>query len=254
MSFTLEGSAAREVQEALKNYIRDNVTKPLSADQTLKSTVVGDLNKRTKAIGETSKQVSDLGKTMEAVSKRGIKELTNSLFDLSKGTKTAKGLLKKELASLTQDLLEVMASNIRITQNPASGTSSSKDGGVFGGILDFASGLLGFRAGGGAVASGQAFVVGERGPELLVTGRTAGQVVANGGSSGAGGGSSGVNVTVVNNAGADVSVQQKQRSNGTRELEILVDTMVAQSLTRGNSKAFQALGATYGLRPILNGR
>ena len=45
-------------------------------------------------------------------------------------------------------------------------------------------GALGARAGGGPVSAGGAYVVGERGPELLMMGNRGGSIVPNGGMGG----------------------------------------------------------------------
>ncbi len=256
MDVSINNDIVRELRDEIKNYVHDQVIQPLQADNSVKSSVVKDLQTRAQSIGDTSRQFSTLGRTMDDVSKKSIKSLTDSLFDLSKNTKTVKGVLHRELASLTQDLLEGLFEQIKASTFPTfSGQTSSSGGGLLDGLFGLAGNLLGFRAGGGSVAPGQAFVVGENGPELLVTGRTSGSVIPNSGQrSMGGGGGSPVNVTVVNNTSAEVSVQQRQNANGIRELEIMIDTMVAKSLSRGNSKAFQALESTYGLRPVLNGR
>lgn len=244
--------SVRLVRDALRDYIRTEVIAPLEHDRSLRNTVMRDLRSRTQAVGETGRQVAALNDAMTDVSRRGIKNLTDGLFSLSKNASATQKALHKELSSLTRDLLNGILAQIR-----TAGTGGivnappEKGGGLLSGIFEWAGGMLGFRAGGGSVMPGQAFVVGEKGPELLVTGRTSGTVIPNGGQ--AGGGAS-VNVTVINNAAADISVREKPSRGGGRELEIMVDMMVAKSISQSGSKAFQAMEATYGLRPVLNGR
>ena len=65
-------------------------------------------------------------------------------------------------------------------------------GGIFGGFL---SGLFGKRARGGPVSAGGAFLVGERGPEILQMGSKGGNIIPN---SDLGGGGGTTNVVTVN--------------------------------------------------------
>jgi hypothetical protein len=244
--------SVRLVRDALQDYIHSQIVVPLESDQSLRNTVMRDLRSRTQTVSETGRQMSVLNDAMTDVSRRGIKNLTDGLFSLSKNASATQKALHKELASLTRDLLNGILAQIR-----AAGTRglvnapAETGGGLLSGIFEWAGGLLGFRAGGGSVMPGQAFVVGEKGPELLVTGRTSGTVIPNGGVSG---GAAAVNVTVINNAGAEVSVRERPSRGGGRELEIMVDALVAKSISQSGSKAFQAMEATYGLRPVLNGR
>lgn len=242
----------RPVRDALQDYIRNQVIAPLESDRSLRDTVMRDLRSRAQAVGETGRQVAALNNALTDVSRRGIKNLTDGLFSLSKNAGATQKALHKELSSLTRDLLGGILAQVRAAG--AQGIvmpSAERGGGLLSGIFEWAGGLLGFRAGGGTVMPGQAFVVGEKGPELLVTGRTAGTVVPNGGTASGG---AAVNVTVVNHAVAEISVREKPSQGGGRELEIMVDALVAKSVSQSGSRTFQAMAATYGLRPVLNGR
>ncbi|TVQ82090.1 MAG: hypothetical protein EA357_10575 [Micavibrio sp.] len=243
-----------DMRESLRRYIRDQVVTPLETDQTVKNGVVQDLRIRAQAVGETGRQIASLNGAMEDVSRRGIKNLTDGLFSLSRNASAARRELNRELSSLTRELLQNIMRQIRSADfSHTVPQQSGSSGGLVSGLWDFAGGLLGFRAGGGSVTPGQAFVVGERGPELLVTGRTAGSVLPHQGTASPSAAAP-VSVTVVNNAVADISVREKTGGSGGRELEIMVDLLVAKSLSRSGSKSFQALESTYGLRPVLNGR
>ena len=244
--------SVRLVRDALQDYIHSQIVVPLESDQSLRNTVMRDLRSRTQTVSETGRQMSVLNDAMTDVSRRGIKNLTDGLFSLSKNASATQKALHKELSSLTRDLLNGILAQIRAAGTGGLvNTPAETGGGLLSGIFEWAGGLLGFRAGGGSVMPGQAFVVGEKGPELLVTGRTSGTVIPNGGVSG---GAAAVNVTVINNAGAEVSVRERPSRGGCRELEIMVDALVAKSISQSGSKAFQAMEATYGLRPVLNGR
>lgn len=244
--------SVRLVRDALRDYIRTEVIAPLEQDRSLRNTVVRDLRSRAQAVGETGRQVAALNDAMTDVSRRGIKNLTDGLFSLSKNAGATQKALHRELSSLTRDLLGGILAQVRAAGAQGNVIPSvDRGGGLLAGMFEWAGGLLGFRAGGGTVMPGQAFVVGEKGPELLVTGRTAGTVIPHGGNAGGG---TAVHVTVINNAAADISVREKTSRSGGRELEIMVDALVAKSISQSGSKAFQAMEATYGLRPVLNGR
>lgn len=85
------------------------------------------------------------------------------------------------------------------------------------------TGLLGSltgRASGGPVSAGQAYAVGETGPEVFVP-RTGG-VIGHGRPAG-----SGVEVNVINNAGAQVGVKEGKTSSGGVKLDVTIDQIVA---------------------------
>ena len=100
-------------------------------------------------------------------------------------------------------------------------------------------GLVPPRALGGPVYAGSPYVVGERGPELFIP-NSGGSIVPNGG------GSNAVNVTVINNAGAEVQTQTKTNSNGTKEIQIMVDKAVKRSIQGGRYD--RELGSAFGLK------
>lgn len=62
------------------------------------------------------------------------------------------------------------------------------------GAIPGAGGVAGARAGGGAVARGQTYLVGENGPELF-TAKSNGQIIPNGGTASVGGGGGGMNIS-----------------------------------------------------------
>ncbi len=116
-------------------------------------------------------------------------------------------------------------------------------------LIGAATGGLGFgipmgpaRQRGGPVSAGRAHPVGERGPELFVP-RVAGQIVP------AGGG--GLNVTVINNAGARVETRQTRQANGGRGLEIVVDEITAGNVRRAGSASALALQQAGARSPLV---
>jgi hypothetical protein len=119
---------------------------------------------------------------------------------------------------------------------------------IVGGIADRAMGggsigdLLGslfdgFRAGGGSVQSGGAYVVGEKRPEIFVP-HTSGRIVPS--TSGMGGGGN-VQVNVINNASAQVRTESNKNSSGGVDIKILIDEAVANNIGTRGSKTSQAL-------------
>ena len=99
-------------------------------------------------------------------------------------------------------------------------------GGVVAGVIGTLGKILGF-AGGGSFRPGQAFIAGERGPELIVAGRQGGTVVPNR--------ALGFNVVIINRAPVQVSARERQVA-GRQTLEVLVDQIdgaVARSIATG---------------------
>jgi hypothetical protein len=62
-----------------------------------------------------------------------------------------------------------------------------------------------------------------------------------------------VNVTVYNNSTANATVQERTNSQGQREIEIMLDNMVAQSLTRGRQTR-SVLRSVFGIDNLLSSR
>lgn len=96
-------------------------------------------------------------------------------------------------------------------------------------------GLLG-RAGGGPVSGGQAYVVGENGPELFVSNH-GGRIIPNGGSAGGD-----LKVTIINFSRERVTARRD--GGGRRELEITVGQLMAGNIQSGR-------GASAGMLPAL---
>jgi hypothetical protein len=105
--------------------------------------------------------------------------------------------------------------------------------------LEFA----GFRASGGPVRPGKAYVVGEKGPELFAP-STAGTIIPGGG---------GVQVNIINNVGAEISTRQVDTPQGPG-IEVMIDRAVAQKLSERGSASNTAMRSTFGARQALTGR
>jgi hypothetical protein len=111
--------------------------------------------------------------------------------------------------------------------------------------------LLGItaRQAGGPLAAGQAAIVGERGPELFIPGKS-GMVIPNNAISGGGGA---VEVKIINNTGAPVAKQETRGPNG-RVLEITVGRMVRETISADlfqGGDIDRAMRTRFGLTPRL---
>ena len=116
----------------------------------------------------------------------------------------------------------------------------------FGGLLNdtfFPPG----RANGGPLSG--AAIVGERGPELFIPGRS-GFVATNSQlqKMGAGGGSN-VNVTIINNSGEETSTTERDGPNGMKEIEVMIGKTVSKSISRGGD-VDKAIRNSYGIQRV----
>ena len=116
------------------------------------------------------------------------------------------------------------------------GFTQNLGGGNFFGDI-FGSIFGGFRAAGGPVNAGKAYVVGERGPELFMP-SSAGSIIPNGATMGGGAGA--VNVIINNNAGAEVSQSTRNTGDGV-ELTVMIDQAVSENINRPGSRTSEAL-------------
>lgn len=170
----------------------------------------------------------DLKKSIQDTSERmkEMREFSNQLAaSMSSGFEDAiiKGSdLRDVLKGILDDIGRIVIRN-QITKPLANYLSGGSDGG--GGaseIFSFASSLFGgFRAAGGPVSSGKAYVVGEKGPEIFAPNMN-GAIVPN---SALGGGGNNV-VVNVNVTGAQASNQQSARENGAIIGEMVRSTVI----------------------------
>lgn len=142
-------------------------------------------------------EMTESGKAMADTIGRSIETAVGSLIN---GTGEAADVFRSFAADVVSELAKVAA------KAAATRIISS----VFGGG----------RAEGGPVTRGRAFLVGEKGPELFVPGRS-GTIVPNAGSGGrsgaAGSGAAGsVTINIVNNTGGRVEAQERRRTDGDR--------------------------------------
>lgn len=123
-------------------------------------------------------------------------------------------------------------------------------GGALGSVVKSLFG--GFRAGGGDVSGGQAYIVGEQGPELFLP-NGGGSIVPNN-ALGGGGGGGGVVVNIVNNSRAQVSQSQRNDGSGGKTLDVVIDDLVGGKISQPGASARLALQSNFGLNPVLAGR
>lgn len=63
-----------------------------------------------------------------------------------------------------------------------------------------------------------------------------------------------VTVNVINNAGAAVSVNERPNARGGVDIDIMIDQIMAQSLSRPGSQTGRLLNSLFGLSPVLSRR
>lgn len=164
-------------------------------------------------------QVETLGKTSDLVAQkfRQIGEAGVSQFfeDMLNGTKSVSDAFRNMGNSILQEVNRLVAQDLASKLFKAVASGGSGSGGSGGGLISSIFGFLfgGARAYGGPVGTSQAYLVGERGPELFVP-SSRGTIVPNG--------SFGGGITI------NVSVQGPV----TRETQTQIATEIASVLTR----------------------
>jgi len=107
----------------------------------------------------------------------------------------------------------------------------------------------GAKANGGSVTGGNAYLVGERGPEIFLPNAN-GSIIPNS-SAGSGGN---VSINIENYSGQPVQTREAKDSRGNRSLSIQIGDMVAQEIGRPGSGANMSLRNSFGAQPALVGR
>ena len=162
---------------------RQKITDILTANKGLE-----DQANKTKAI---STEAETLKEKFRKIGETVRTDLVNNLTDAIMGAKSFGDAMKSVLDNLKRQLIQ-LALNKAIS---AIGNALMPKGGGGG----FFSGLFGKRARGGPVSAGGAFVVGEKGPEILQMGSKGGNIIPNNAISG------GDNVTNVITVNVDAS-------------------------------------------------
>ena len=182
---------------------------------------VEELTPAEKKAREEAEKLQD---TFKKIGESVRDDLVNNLTDAITGAKSFGDAMRNVLGNLQQQL-------IKLALNKAiSGIGNALSGGKgFGGFL---GGLFGKKEMGGRVQAGGAYVVGERGPELLQMGSKGGTVIPN---SQIGGGTSVTNVVTINvdASGTEVQGNDGQANQFGKVLAAAIQTELANQKRAG---------------------
>lgn len=160
-------------------------------------------------IGSTQQTFQAMEKTVEDIATKGMKDLTDGLYDAAASTKTLGEAFRKMAAGILEDLTKMIIRYFIV--RPLFGA-------ITGGASNVASPAIRGRAAiGGPVQAGSPYMVGERGPEMFIP-NSSGSIVPN---DKMGGG-----ITVVNNvnasgAGPEVDLKIRAAMQETSQQTIL---------------------------------
>lgn len=197
--------------------------------------VKGDLVPSMKDLGDTA------ASTTQEVGQMFQNSFTSAFSSVVDGSATAKAAFTDMTQSMLKDVINFFGNRavmmlINMLGNALAGGGGGAASGL--GSLNFG----GPRAGGGPVAAGKSYLVGERGPELFTPGRSGG-ITPNG----AGGGTV---VNIINQGGGEVQQRRSRDGQGREVLDVVVG-IVRQEQARGAKKM---LGGGFGLTPALTQR
>lgn len=207
------------------------------------------------------KKIEERAKALEKFGGDSVDKFGTFLESLSDSTKDVSESFDDMVTSIISDLrrLAIQYTILEPLKEALFGTTggSGSGGGLWGALSsaagDFIGGLFGGytpsfkvgsepppskptlpgRARGGRVVGGEAYMVGERGPEPFIPG-TSGRIVSNENAFGNGG----INLTIINNSKAQISTRT---SNNGMDLEVMVDDMVAKNLSNPSSRSSKAM-------------
>lgn len=125
------------------------------------------------AAKQTTEAAAEAQKRMNELATFAGQTLSGFFSDIVSGGKNA----SEALMNLTKKLADAAIQALLLGQGPLAGLFNTKgENGAVGGLIGAL--ISGFKAEGGPVAAGRAYVVGEKGPEIMVPGRS-GMVVPN---------------------------------------------------------------------------
>lgn len=196
------------------------------------------------AYGDAKQKIEDAEKAIEAakdaihdfqnIASSGIKGFVDDLIE----GKSAADALNNALKNIASRLLD-MALDSALKGIFSGGSGAGGLGGILAGIFG------GGKATGGSVSANKAYVVGERGPEILAG--ASGRIIPNSALGKGGGGN--VEINVINNANASVSQQQTKTAGGTR-IDVMVDEIVGNKLATGGTASNRALRTMGSRQPL----
>ena len=187
----LNAGAAAELamQERLLQQLRASGN-AVTADEMVRIRALSvEYGRLTERLADQQHQMRLIGETSQVFASNlssGFARVLRDFDAFNDGTVTAKDFFREMTASILEDLAQLtLRRNVLEPLFGGGGYGGGSGGGLFG---DFFGGLFGgYRADGGDVAAGRAYVVGERGPEYFIP-REAGTVLpAGAGQSRAGG-------------------------------------------------------------------
>ena len=195
-----------EIKDAVIEYsgVERGVTNTVKDQLDAKNNIVATNGKiktgveqLTQAEKDAKEEAEKLKETFKGIGESVRNDLVNNLTDAITGAKSFGDAFKNVLGNLKRQLIQ-LALNKAI-----SGIGRSLSGGKgFGG--GFLSGLFG-KERGGRVSAGGAFVVGERGPEILQMGSKGGNIIPNSGIGKGGGGVTNMVTVNVDASGSSVA-------------------------------------------------
>lgn len=183
-----EALATSNTMADAANTMREAATAPLSSWERLKEafkagatevSIFGDKTEEALGGGSgASNALKDMQQRVQSIADTMKDSMTDAFMSIVDGTKSAKEAFKAMARSIIAKLYEVLVVQRLVGQfNAATGKGS----GIVGAIM----GAFGKRATGGPITAGKPYMVGEKGPELVVPSRN-GNVVPNNQLSGGG--------------------------------------------------------------------
>ena len=226
---------ANELKESVIEFsgVEKTITDENNKQVDAKNKIV-ELNKQnkkgveelTEAEKKAKEEAEKLEETFKKIGESVRNDLVNNLTDAVMGAKSFGDAMRNVLQNLQRQL-------IKLALNKAiEGIGGALSGGKgFGGFL---GGLFGKRARGGPVSAGGAFVVGEKGPEILQMGSKGGTIIPNS-QIGGGGGTVNNMITVnVDASGTSVEGDQEQANSFGQALGAAIQAeLIAQKRAGG---------------------
>jgi hypothetical protein len=178
------------------------------------------------ALKQYSASIKNVQDALQDVAVRGLQSLEDALVGVYSGTVTVKDAFKSMAVSIIQDLIRIQV------QRSITGPIADALGGLFS-AQNTGQGFfggIGARALGGSVMANEAYMVGEKGPELFVPGKT-GSIVPN---NQLGGSGATINQTINISAGVSQTVRAEVMNMLPRIMEA-TKAAVADSKRRGGT-------------------
>jgi hypothetical protein len=175
---------------------------------SIASTLEGSASRARNAVRSISPELDDIRNRMQQVAKAMDSGMEGAFMSIVDGTKSVKDAFRSMAADIIKELYRVL-----VVQRLVAGISGAVGGffnlnQVSGPAMPLGTGSIRpmMRAQGGAVSANSPYIVGEKGPEMLVPG-TSGRVIPNNQLNGGGNG-----VTIVQNISISTGVQQTVRA------------------------------------------